>query len=425
MPLTFKSVIDYLLPFRGKSDPDAPLNFYDLPDDTLTRSLGILDDADPSYRQLIGRQAALTYMNMSRDGQIAGMLGLLTGPIVSSRWQVEGSHTVKMFLEEQLGIGADPTGRVVFDKVLREALTCLPYGYALQERVFEPMGGMLALERLGFRYQTSIKEFVTEDGDFLRGVRQYKSFTPKEEVVFIPQDSLVYYAPFGIGATWEGQSVLRGAYKHWFIKQKLYLIEAVSARRFGVPILVGRYADNTSEQNRKAFGEQLANINSHQKGYLLLPQDDFELEFLSLAEQAAPNLKGPIDHHNEQIVAAMAAQLLSLGNQRAASRALGQTLSALFYNVLKSYADHIADVLQARVVSPLVKANFPRSSAKLTYSHLDNSDFSRLVEAMSSLAEKGLLTPGADTEENLRGRLELPEEHRPYPKPEPEPAADV
>ena len=424
MPLTFKSVIDYLLPFRGKADPDAPLNFYDLPDDTLTRSLGILDDADPSYRQLIGRQAALTYMNMSRDGQIAGMLGLLTGPIVSSRWQIEGSQSVKMFLEEQLGIGADPSGRVVFDKVLREALTCLPYGYALQERVFQPVGGMLTLERLGFRYQTSIKEFVSLDRDFLRGVRQYLRFTPKEEVVFIPVDNLVYYAPFGIGATWEGQSVLRGAYKHWFIKQKLYLIEAVSARRFGVPILVGRYADHTSEQNRKAFGQQLANINSHQKGYLLIPQGDFELEFLSLAEQAAPSLKGPIDHHNEQIVAAMAAQLLSLGNQRAASRALGQTLSALFYNVLKSYSDHVRDVLQARVVSPLVKANFPRSSAKLTYSHLDNSDFSRLVEAMSSLAEKGLLTPGADTEENLRGRLELPEENRPYPREETKPDAE-
>ena len=419
MPLTFKAVIDYLLPFRGQADPDAPLNFYNLTDDTLTRSLGVLDDADPSYRALVGRQAALTYMNMSRDGQIAGMLGLLTGPIVSSRWQIEGSQSVKMFLEEQLGIGADPSGRVVFDKVLREALTCLPYGFALQERVFEPVGGMLTLERLGFRYQTSIKEFVSLDRDFLRGVRQYLRFTPKEEVVFIPVDNLVYYAPFGIGASWEGQSVLRGAYKHWFIKQKLYLIEAVSARRFGVPILVGRYADHTSEQNRKAFGQQLANINSHQKGYLLIPQGDFELEFLSLAEQAAPSLKGPIDHHNEQIVAAMAAQLLSLGNQRAASRALGQTLSALFYNVLKSYADHIAEVLQARVVRPLTKANFPRSTAKLTYSHLDNSDFSRLVEAMASLAEKGLLTPGADTEENLRGRLELPEENRPYPKPEP------
>ena len=425
MGVSFADIVDYLLPFRGKASEDDPLNFYNLADDTVTRALGILDDVDPSYRTLVGRRAALTYMNMSRDGQIAGMLGLLAGPIISSVWAIESSSVlVKQFLEEQLGMGADPTGRVVFDKVLREALTCLPYGYSLQERVFETQGGMLALERLGFRYQTSVKEFVSRDGDFLSGVRQIISFTPQEEIAFIPVDNLVYYAPFAIGSSWEGQSVLRGAYKHWFIKSKLYLIDAISARRFGVPILVGRYADSTSELNRKAFGQQLANVQSHKSGYLLVPKDDYELEFLALSEQARPNLKPQIDHHNEQIVGAMAAQVLSLGSQRSASRALGQTLSALFFNVLKSYADHIRDVLQLRVVKPLVAANFPRTRANLTYSHLDNSDFSRLVEAMSSLADKGLLTPGADTEENLRGRLELPTEERPYPKPEPNRGAD-
>ena len=426
MGVSFADVVDYVLPFRGRADEKDPLDFYELPDDTVTRALGVLDDVDPSYRTLIGRRAALTYMNRSRDGQIAGMLGLLAGPIISCVWSIESSSfRVKQFLEEQLGIGADPTGRVVFDKVLREALTCLPYGYALQERVFEPQGGLLVLERLGFRYQTSVKEFVSEDGDFLSGVRQIISFTPQEEIAFIPVDNLVYYAPFAIGSSWEGQSVLRGAYKHWFIKSKLYLIDAISARRFGVPILVGRYADHTSETNRKAFAEQLALLQSHKAGYLLVPREDYEVEFLALSEQARPNLKPQIDHHNEQIVGAMAAQVLSLGSQRSASRALGQTLSALFFNVLKSYADHIRDVLQLRVVGPLVAANFPRTRAQLTYSHLDNSDFSRLVEAMSQLADKGLLTPGADTEENLRGRLELPQEERPYPTQKTEPASDV
>ena len=106
MAFRFADVIDYLLPFRGKADPDDPLNFYDLPDDTLSQELQILEDVDGGNRQLAGRRAALTYLNMSRDGQIAGMLALLAGPIISSTWGVESdSEEISAFVEEQLGIG--------------------------------------------------------------------------------------------------------------------------------------------------------------------------------------------------------------------------------------------------------------------------------------------------------------------------------
>ena len=421
MAFRFADVIDYLLPFRGKADPDDPLNFYDLPDDTLSQALQILDDVDGGNRQLSGRRAALTYLNMSRDGQIAGMLALLAGPIISSTWGVESdSEEISAFVEEQLGIGQDPSGRVVFDKVLREALTCLSYGFSLQERVFEVMDGMLTLERLGFRYQTSVKRFITdESGDFLDGVEQIVSFTPEERTVTIPIDNLVYYAPHAIGSTWEGQSVLRGAYKHWFFKSKFYLIDGVAARRFGVPVLVGEYSENTSRKQQEDFAKQLAALASSYRGYLLLPEGDFSVNFLAQADQQRPDLDPSIAHHNEQIVAAMAGQVLSLGTARSASRALGQTLAALFFNALKSYADHVRDTLQARVVLPLIRGNFPGHSARLFYSHLDNSNFSRLVEAMAVLADKGLLTPGEDTEENLRDRLELPKETKPRQPPEP------
>ena len=296
MAFRFADVIDYLLPFRGKADPDDPLNFYDLPDDTLSQALQILDDVDGGNRQLSGRRAALTYLNMSRDGQIAGMLALLAGPIISSTWGVESdSEEISAFVEEQLGIGQDPSGRVVFDKVLREALTCLSYGFSLQERVFEVMDGMLTLERLGFRYQTSVKRFITdESGDFLDGVEQIVSFTPEERTVTIPIDNLVYYAPHAIGSTWEGQSVLRGAYKHWFFKSKFYLIDGVAARRFGVPVLVGEYSENTSRKQQEDFAKQLAALASSYRGYLLYARGRFFRQFPRPSRPTAPG-SGPVD----------------------------------------------------------------------------------------------------------------------------------
>jgi hypothetical protein len=69
----------------------------------------------------------------------------------------------------------------------------------------------------------------------------------------------------------EGTSILRAAYKHWYIKDKLYKLEAVKHERqsVGVPyIKVPNAAKKEDKLEAKAI---LANMRANENAFLVLP----------------------------------------------------------------------------------------------------------------------------------------------------------
>ena len=75
------------------------------------------------------------------------MLALLAGPIISSTWGVESDSDGNRPRSSRSSSASAKIPRAASSstKFCREALTCLTYGFALQERVFEVMDGMMVL----------------------------------------------------------------------------------------------------------------------------------------------------------------------------------------------------------------------------------------------------------------------------------------
>lgn len=194
------------------------------------------------------------------DGTTIGILRAIKQPLVSAKWQIqsggEESQDKKIadFIQEQL------FEKIKFKQFLRESLGFLDFGFYYFEKIFEiGEGGMIVWKEFAPRipkahYTWSIdskKEWV--DGHPQGVTQQIVSTDEKNNKVLnpeIPWNKIILFSYEKEGNNFEGVSVLRNAYPHWYYKTLLYKLEAISAERYGVGIPIGKMKTSTNPQNQ-------------------------------------------------------------------------------------------------------------------------------------------------------------------------------
>jgi hypothetical protein len=171
-----------------------------------------------------------------------------TMPIHGARWYVEPAS------EDQADQDiADFVSQCLFEHqsitwndLLRQALLSLPFGVMVFEKVFTTMDidgtTRIVWDKLAPRMPKSIQRWAIGDGK-QPGILQYKS---DGSVVEIPMEKLVVIVNEMEGENWWGTSILRAAYKHWFIKNTFYKIDAIAFERQGLGIPSGTLPENRS-----------------------------------------------------------------------------------------------------------------------------------------------------------------------------------
>ncbi len=112
------------------------------------------------------------------DAQINAVLMAMELPIRSTRWYIEPAQNsdgetgdseweVADFVEKAIFDGMETT----WDDTLREMLTMLPFGFSVFEKVYKIKEDKITIKKLGYRKQSSIHKWETEDGG--AGVTQY------------------------------------------------------------------------------------------------------------------------------------------------------------------------------------------------------------------------------------------------------------
>lgn len=369
--------------------------------------------------------AAMTYPNNLRvyaqmcreDSQIAGTMRAITLPIRRNRHWIDPQAArpeVVQLVAGDLGLpvaGMDPgqfpqprSRSFSFPTHLQQALLCLRYGHMFFEQVYDVSTGVAHLAKLAPRMPRTITAIkVAADGGLV-AIEQEGATRP------IPVNRLVAYVHEMEGADWRGTSILRPAYKHWLIKDRLLRVQAQAIDRngMGVPIYTGaedKDGTDLAEGLRIASG-----IRSGDNAGVALPAGA-SLTMRGV-EGTVPDAMNPINYHDQQIARAMLAHVLNLGTQ--SSSATGSyNLGSQFYDILsmslQTIDDMVCDVITRHVIEDLVTVNYgPDEPAPRLIGDDIGSQHDATPQAILALMQAGAISPDRGLEQSLRLRFGLP-----------------
>jgi phage gp29-like protein len=413
----------------------AKQSFQELPPQQLRSELGfggsgvgyLLTNlgADEYLPELSFPRSIAVYTRMRRsDATVQALELAITLPIRATDWDVRPasddptSKEAADLVYDNLFGGMTHT----FDDFLRDALLALLYGFTVFEKVFEERDDYIVWRKFAPRHPQTIERFLFDETGGLAGVRQV-GFDPQGRFqrVDIPIDKLLVFiwrrefgSPYGV-------SVLRAAYKHWFLKDLAYKLQAIALERWAVGIPVGKVPAGTSEQDKQTFLQMLEAMRGHERAAMVLPEDySIELIGAEAGQRANQAFVEAIQHHDTMIVKSVLAQFLNLGTGDVGSWALSRDHSQLFLMGLNSVAQWFADHINRYAIPQLCRLNFGEDFTdfpELTFADL------RLVlqrevlaEAISKLVQTGILTPDRSLQEWVRDVFDLP----PLPEEQPE-----
>jgi hypothetical protein len=362
-------------------------------------------------------QSVTVYDSMKRqDAQIASVLRAVTLPVRRTTWRVESAGAksrVTQFIADELGlpvVGKEPKApprvrdRFSWADHLRLALMMLPFGHMYFEQVYrvDPGGERAHLRKLAPRMPRTIEEIKVADDGGLIHIKQYSNKTDSPQRP-IPVSRLVGYVHENEG-DWKGTSLLRPAYKHWLIKDRLLRVDAQTIERNGMGVPLYKAAE--AEQDLSAG---LAMAKAWRAGETAGSAVAFGADMvLRGVEGTLPQALPSIRYHDEQIGRAVLAHFLNLGTQTG-SWALGTTFADFFVLSLQTLAQQIADTATQHIVEDLVDINFgPTEPAPRVVFDEIGSRQAATAQSLKALVDSGLVTPDEVLKETVRQQYGLP-----------------
>ena len=310
--------------------------------------------------ELTGQDGVAVYDRMRRsDGQVQGILKALFLPILQANWYIETPGQDKTSIDMSYEIEKNILKRtdITWKNTLRQILSYLPFGYSIFERVYEYKDGLIRLKKLAPRIQKTLYKWNVKDDGTLESITQYiMRPNSKTEYIDISSNKLVVFTNDMEGSNFEGISILRGAYKHWWIKDELYKIDAIGHDRFasGVPYATEPQQPNPADRTRAETA--LANLHSREKSWLIKPYG-WEMGILEKSGSNDSVMKS-ITHHNEEMAKSILAQFINLGTGQSGSFALGASFEELFLMSLNAISSDICETLNNTVIKELAEYNY-------------------------------------------------------------------
>lgn len=407
----------------------------------LRRTSGYIDEE--FLTQLRGRKGVQVYREMEQNDPIIGSLLFAIDRLLRHvQWRVEAaSETAEdrkaaEFLEQCMEDMSH-----TWDDLISEILTMLPYGWALTEIVYKKRIGPWETDptrksqftdgRTGWRkislrgQDTLLRWLFSEDGS-LRGMVQMSP--PHYKPVALPIEKCLLFRPNSVKNNPEGRSILRNAYRPWFMKKRLEEIEAIGAERDLAGMPVGRVpadylnAAPGSEQAKMvaAFKKMVKSVRRDEQEGIVLPtaydqdtkQPLFDFELLSSGGSRAFDTSGIIQRYEQRMLMTVLADFILVGHQSTGSYALHTDKSGLFRTAIDSIAQAIADVFNRNAVPRLFAINGwkPEKLPKIVPNEIDPPDLAQLGAFMGQMAQAGVVWfPDAELEKFIRSAARLPE----------------
>ena len=190
-------------------------------------------------------------------------------------------------------------------------------------------GTRIVWKKLAPRLPRSIQKWAIAGGK--PGITQKKSDGKTAE---IPMEKLIVFVNEKEGDNWWGTSILRAAYKPWYIKATLEKIDAIAHERQGLGIPKVKMPEGATKRDTDKAEEIAKNMRANSQAYVVEPHD-YDIGFMDMKASTTRDPANSLAYHTREIMKAVLAQFLELGShigrrQRAARAQLSEDHSALF-----------------------------------------------------------------------------------------------
>lgn len=376
---------------------------------------GYIDSAE--YNQELRGIRRIKVYNQMRlgDATVQAALKAVKLPIEQARWRVEPAgdrrqdKKIAELVEKEL---FDMPTRT-WQEMLQNILLYLDYGVMPFEVVYEIREEhdygfdypAIGLRKLAPRFPDTIDKWQLPGGG--AGIVQITDKGTFE----IPMEKLVIFVNQKEGDNWEGVSILRSAYKHWFIKDKLYMIDAMATERQGLGIPYAEAPSGATPQDEDKIEEILKNMRANEKGYIMYPAG-WKVGIQNMEGGGIKNPTQMIQHHDRQITKNVLAQFLELGGGGSSgSWALSRDQSELFILSIESVARYVTDVANRYLVRKLVDFNFDDVSEypELTYDKIGKVDLNAYTTSLQRAMQVGAIVADSSVQRHVRDLFEFPE----------------
>lgn len=369
---------------------------------------------DEYVNELIGPNKIEVYDKMMRSSAtVSEVVDLVTLPIRSATWDMEPASSdakdveVADFVKYCLFEGMNMT----WDAFLEAGLKMMPFGFSLFEKVYKEIEWN-GQQKIGLNLHVIGQKTVfrwmilDENGNELPGVHQ---MTEQGHEAFIAEEDIVRFTYRQTGDDYEGLSILRAAYPHWYSALQFYRISGAAYERTAMGIPKGKVPANATEDQKTKFNNILKNVRANENAFLSMPEG-FDIEMMDPKANSQMDAMPFIEHHNIQIARAALVAFMHLGQAQNGSRAASYDQSTMFEQASEAVARQMIDVIQKTIIRPLVDYNFDvKEYPKLKVSGIKRDDIDKLSTALQRFGQTGFITPDPDTEQNLRRRVGLPE----------------
>jgi len=376
---------------------------------------------------LQGSQAIDYYEKMRReDGQIRSILTVIKAPLIGGQWYVSPASKKLGHVKQARFIAWALFERLQFLKILTESLNAFDYGHYAFEKVYTydtwtpipaageeaalaPPMNVVCLEDLAARHPRTWEELKYDDHGRFVGANQVAIRADgNQETVFIPKDKMLWVTFNEEAGDKYGISVLRPVYKHWYIQEHLYKVDAIQKERHALGIPTFKLPPGYDKQDKTAAAEMGRNVRTNEKAHLTLPPGwEFELT----SPRNVIDVLKSIQHHNLAIAKSVLAQFLNMGVEASGSRALGESTIKLFFRSWKSAGKIIAAYFDEDIIKELIKWNFPNETTipQLKVRRIgEETEWQAMSVALRNLIAANIIVPDTPLEEWAREEIGTP-----------------
>lgn len=349
-----------------------------------------------------GDSAVRIYDEMRKtDGTVAGVIRALKLPIQGAERMIESPDTddskqeeitefVRQNLFEELEGG--------FDQFLQEALNYFVFGFYYFEKVYEIKGAEVRLKKLAPRLPSAHYRWAMQNDKNTPGITQLLPAVPdadsnKSSMREIPMWKLVLFTNEKEGDNYEGVSILRSAYKHWYFKDTLYRIDGIKHER-GAGVLTIGLPTGSGDDDRARAEELGENFKVNEQAYIVKPSPDWTVELLTagIADQSAALMES-VKHHDRMIMTNILAQFLDLGAGATGSYSLSKDQSSFFGLAVKAIGEYVSNVINEQIIKELVTLNYGEQEAypRFTFPSIGEIDFTEMADVIQKLTAAGVV----------------------------------
>ncbi len=292
--------------------------------------------------------------------------------------------------------------------------------------------GRIGWRKFGFRAQDTLYRWEIDDVGGINGMWQYPvpgtAFSTRpNDVVLMPIEKSLLFRTTSVKNSPEGRSLLRGAYRAWFLAKRLEEIEAIGMERDlnGMPIakvpmeLLSESRTAEQQSTYEYIKDVITKVKRDEQAGIIWPlvydDEGNEMYVFELLTSGSSNrtfdTNQTIQRYQQQQAMTLLSDWLLLGHESVGSFALSSDKTEIFAVALGSILDGIEEVLNRHAVPRLFELNNfdVEEHPQFRHGDIETPDLAALSGYIQALAGSGAqFFPDMILEDRLREMADLP-----------------